>query len=70
MTRAAQRLERDVQDTLRLFIHDEMLGLCRTEDVARCVQHARAVMEQPVPELGGLVLPTESKTGQSWGEMQ
>ena len=70
LTRAAQRFDLDVQDTLRLFIHDEVLGLCRDTDGARCVQHARTEMERPVPELGGLALPTEAKTGRSWGDMR
>lgn len=47
-----------------------MLGLSRESDMARCVQEAIAQMTQPVPELDGLVLPVESKTGAVWGEMQ
>jgi hypothetical protein len=69
LTRAAQRLPADVQDTLRLFIHDEMLGLCRDEDLARCMQQSQIEMERPVPELGGLVITTEAKAGRCWGEM-
>ena len=69
LTRAAQRLSEAVQRTLRLFIHDEMLGLCVKSDAERCMQEAKCQMERPVPELDGLVLPTEAKTGQSWGEM-
>ena len=30
----------------------------------------RQVMEQPWPELGGLRVPVEIKTGTNWGEME
>ena len=69
LTRAAQRLAPDVQDTLRLFIHDEMLGLSPVGMIDRCPRHAQLMMEQPVPELNGLVFPVEGKSGRSWGDM-
>lgn len=69
LTRAAQRLPSAVQDTLRLLIHDEMLGLCRLEDVEGCLQASQLEMERPVPELGGLVVKTVAKVGRCWGEM-
>ena len=70
LTRAAQRLPLRTQDTLRLFIHDEMLGLAPDAEVAHCVQDATAAMTAPIPELGGLSLPVEAKTGRVWGEMR
>ena len=70
LTRAAQRLEPKVQDTLRLFIHDEMLGLCEEKLLAWCLLCATEAMKKPVPELGGLTFPVEAKRGPCWGEMK
>ena len=70
LTRAAQRLPEDTKATLRLFIHDEQLGMCRQEELDQHLQAAMLEMGRPVPELGGMVFPVEAKAGQSWGEMR
>ena len=70
LTRAAQRLTPHVQRTLRLFIHDEMLGLCPTFELESILHAAEIEMMMPVPELGGMVFPTEAKAGPSWGGMK
>ena len=70
LTRAAQRFESEVQATLRLFLHDECLGLCPQEQLDSCLQNSQQEMERPVPELGGLVVRTEAKAGPVWGAMK
>ena len=70
LTRAAQRLPAEVQATLRLLLHDELLGICRTEDLDHVLQVVQSTMETPIPELGGLVVKTAAKAGPSWGTMQ
>lgn len=70
LTRAAQRLSQPVQDTLRLFVHDSLLGLCKTAALAQCLHESKVQMEQPVPELANLIIHTEAKTGLNWGEME
>mgnify|MGYP001573813245 CR=1 FL=1 len=69
VTRAAQRLSVEAQNTLRLLTNDGMLGLCEERHVAWCLLRATEEMERPVPELGGLVVQTVATTGPSWGEM-
>lgn len=81
LTRAAQRIwdnaeTRDVADTFRLFIHDELLGECRNtpEQLDRCLQVSREEFERPIPELAMpdgsfLSLGSEPKVGRIWGEM-
>lgn len=68
-----------VGDTLRLLIHDSILGESSEKDVARCLETSRDVMETPIPELPldptwnmgeSLVIGTEAKVGQSWGDMR
>lgn len=70
LTRAAQRMAPDVQETFRLFVHDEILAMCQLDQLEHCLAIAKEEMERPVPELGGLVLPTEAKAGTVWGEMK
>jgi hypothetical protein len=80
LTRAAQRIfdtpsYADVADTFRLFIHDEILGECRHDQVERCLEVSQIEMERPIPELvlpdGTLLaLKTEPKVGTVWGDMQ
>jgi hypothetical protein len=79
---AARRLYYDfpvVGDTLRLLIHDSIMGECREEQVEECLEVSRAVMEAPIPQLPldpewgmgeFLTISTEAKVGRSWGEMQ
>jgi hypothetical protein len=79
-TRAAQRIwanpeYQDVARTFRLFIHDEILGECPVELLARCLEVSQIEMERPVPELvlpdGTLLaLGTEAKAGPVWGGMK
>jgi hypothetical protein len=67
-----------VGETLRLLIHDSILGECKDADIQKCLDVSREVMEQPIPELPldplwgmgeSLVIGTEAKTGRSWGCM-
>jgi len=67
-----------VGDTLRLLIHDSMLGECREEDLQACLDTSQEVMEAPIQELpldptwglgDYLTINTEAKTGTSWGDM-
>lgn len=79
LTRAAQRIwerDREVGESFRLFIHDEILGEVFSEELlARCLQLSEEEMEKPIPEL---VLPdgtllrigTEAKVGKVWGSMK
>lgn len=69
----------EVADTLRLTIHDELLGMAPARAVPECLEKARVVMEAPVkqiplsPEWGMgdfLTIGTEGKRGPVWGEMK
>lgn len=69
----------DVAETLRLLIHDELLGECREEHAERCLVKSKEVMERPIPQIplnpewgmGPLALVrTEAKVGPCWAEMQ
>ena len=70
LTRSMQRLAQDVQDTVRLLLHDEILGICRTDHLSHCLEVSKDEMERPIPELNGLVIGTEAKAGTCWGELQ
>lgn len=67
-----------VGETLRLLIHDSILGESREGDIERCLEISQLVMEAPIPELPldptwemgeYLTIGTEAKVGRSWGEM-
>jgi uracil-DNA glycosylase family 4 len=69
------RILRQLEDRMRghdaqllATVHDEVLT--ETNDRPRTIEVMRDVMEQPWPELGGLVIPIEFKTGPNWGEME
>jgi hypothetical protein len=78
---AAKRLYYEfpwVGDTLRLLIHDSILGEAKEEDVEKCLQTSQSVMETPIKELPldpewgmgeFLTIGTEAKVGKSWGGM-
>lgn len=57
-----------------LNVHDEVVGQCAPEDVARLVPQIRACLEIPhIPDanLGReLTIPCDFKVGPSWGEMK
>lgn len=53
---------------LLLQVHDSLLFECPGELVDTLVATIKYVMEQPWPELGGLIIPVEVKVGNSWGE--
>lgn len=68
-----------VGDTMRLWIHDAILGESREEMVEECLQVSKMVMEAPIEELPldpawgmgpFLTIGTEAKVGQSWAGMQ
>lgn len=78
---AAKRLYYDFPwcgETMRLLIHDSILGEVAEKDVDMCLRISQAVMEAPIPELPidpawgmgtHLTIASESKIGQSWGSM-
>lgn len=68
----------DVAATIRLMIHDELLGEAQKDAIETCLHLTRLVMEQPIPEIpldpswglgSHLVIKTEGKTGPSWANM-
>lgn len=64
----ADRLRTD-GGTILAAVHDSVLIECPAVSVAACSRTMREVMEQPWPELGGLRVPIELKTGHNWAEM-
>lgn len=67
-----------VGDTLRLLIHDSILGEAVDESVETCLETSRLVMETPILELPldptwgmgeYLSIGSEAKVGKSWGDM-
>lgn len=64
--------------SMRLLIHDSILGECREDELDMCLEASRLVMEAPIPELPldptwnmgtHLAVLTEAKHGRSWGNM-
>lgn len=67
-----------VGNTLRLLIHDSILGESEEGDIEKCLETSRMVMEAPIRELPldpqwgmgeYLTIGTEAKVGKSWGDM-
>jgi hypothetical protein len=67
-----------VGETLRLLIHDSVLGESKEGDLDTCLRISDQVMSAPIPELPldptwgmgeYLTIGTEAKVGRSWGEM-
>jgi hypothetical protein len=65
-------------ESLRLLIHDSVLGEAKEEDIEQCMTISQQVMEAPIPELPMdpswnmgefLTILTEGKTGPSWSSM-
>lgn len=79
--KAAKRLFYEtpwVGETLRLLIHDSILGEVPEGEVEQCLRVSAQIMESPIPELPldpawnlgeFLTIGTEAKVGKSWGEM-
>lgn len=80
--KAAKRLWYEtprVGATLRLLIHDSILGEVGEDDIAECLETSRRLMEAPIPELPldptwgmgeFLSIGSEAKVGASWGSMK
>jgi hypothetical protein len=80
--KAAKRLFNDypwVGETLRLLIHDSILGETLEQFLSDCLDTSRVVMEAPLPELPldptwgmgeYLTIGSEAKVGRSWGDME
>lgn len=78
---AAKRLYYEypwVGQTLRLLIHDSILGECEDRKLEECLDVSALVMESPIPELPldpawnmgeYLTIGSEAKSGLSWGAM-
>jgi hypothetical protein len=67
-----------VGETLRLLIHDSIMGECPKEQLDECLAVSDQVMSSPIPQLPldpewgmgeYLTINTEAKVGQSWGSM-
>lgn len=67
-----------VGSTLRLLIHDSVLGECDEREVDKCLKVSQDVMESPLTELPldpqwgmgeYLTIGSEAKVGKSWGSM-
>lgn len=65
--------------TMRLLIHDEILGEAREEQIEQCLEISGQVMEAPIEELPldpvwgmgeYLTIGTEAKVGRSWAGMR
>jgi hypothetical protein len=79
---AAKRIYNEypwVGETLRLLIHDSILGEAKESEVTTCLEVSERVMSAPIPELPldptwemgeFLTINTEAKVGRSWGSMQ
>lgn len=68
-----------VGQTLRLLIHDSILGEATEQELETCLKVSKEVMEAPIPELPldpqwgmgeFLSIGTEAKVGRVWGEMK
>lgn len=68
-----------VGQTMRLWIHDEILGEGSDEEIERCLQISQEVMEAPIPQLpldpawgmgDYLSIGTEAKVGRCWADMK
>jgi hypothetical protein len=78
---AAKRLYYEypwIGETLRLLIHDSILGEVVEGDVSKCLEVSEKVMQAPIPELPldptwgmgeYLTIGSEAKVGRSWGTM-
>lgn len=51
-------------------VHDSVLIECPRGALNESATIMKQVMEQPWPELGGLSVPVELKTGENWGAME
>lgn len=69
----------DVGRTMRLWIHDSILGESVEQEVERCLEVSQKVMEAPIPQLPldpswgmgeFLSVQTEAKVGKSWATLQ
>lgn len=80
--RAGKRLWYDYPDvgrTMRLWIHDSILGEQTDEKIGECLEISRVVMEEPIPQLPlpiewgmgeFLSIGTEGKSGKSWATLE
>lgn len=67
-----------VGSTMRLLVHDSIIGETPEKEIDQCLEISRMIMEEPIPELPldptwnlgeYLTIGTEAKVGRSWGEM-
>lgn len=76
---AAKRLyQTSIGDTLRLLIHDSIMGEAKEDEVKECLEVSQRIMEAPIEEIPldpswnlgtHLTIGTEAKVGRSWGGM-
>ena len=60
---------RRVDANVLAIVHDSFPSECPRSAIRECAGIIREIMEQPWPELGGLIVPVEIKTGNDWGSM-
>jgi len=51
-----------------LQMHDEFIFEVRDEDVEQLSLRSKEIMERPIPELGGISIPTDLEVGSNWGK--
>ena len=76
--RAVAQEDPEALESLRLFIHDSLVGECRRGRVRDVIRRVEAIMSRPIPWLPlpaiwgmgtHLQIGVEAKFGRSWGEM-
>ena len=55
---------------IRLTVHDEIVTVCRKEDLNEHTQAVKEIMERPIKQLDNNCFPTEFKYGENWFEME
>ena len=56
----------EIDSEMVLTEHDEVV--IDTPDPKACIELARPIMERPVPELDGLVVPVDASVGKNWAK--
>jgi len=69
MNRKQVRLDRRGAPIV-LQMHDSFLLEVPEDEVDRWARTAQAVMETPIPELGGISIPVDIEVGENWGELR
>ena len=60
----------DVRDYLRWPIHDQLLSEYPKKMRKKVLGTMVKIMQEPIPEMGGLRLGTEAEAGVNWGDVK